>query len=129
MRDCVYDRGESCGLTDGDIAPSPGTCRRCHHRAPQVGAARFTPLRVVDYVRAEVATAVSGDVPVEISAAREAACRRCRHLAQNHDDPDPIGYCNACACGSQKRAALSRKVTMRNIRRPKGCLWPPDLAR
>ena len=48
----------------------------------------------------------------------------CPLLRQKRSKPDPIGYCGGCGCGDREEGKLSRKVAMRGVKRPAGCLWP-----
>jgi hypothetical protein len=97
---------------------------------PEIGDPELTIANVIAWAKAEAATKLLGDVPLPVIEARTRACltggpggEPCPWLRQKRSSPDRIGYCGACGCGSAAKAALSRKVTMRAVERPKPCLW------
>lgn len=136
------------GLFGGN--PSPGVCLRCTRysgperpphrplqptisaprRLPEIGPPTIDLDAIAQYLQAVAATTLLGNVSLPVIEARTRECTTggpnggpCPMLRQKHADPDPIGYCGACKCGSREEAALSRKVTMRGLKLPAPCLW------
>ena len=76
-----------------------------------------------DYLKAEVSKVRLGPTNRQAIADRIEACRSCQHRLEQIDgktDPGGQGFCGACNCGSNRRAALSVKVTMPHAKCPKG---------
>lgn len=71
--------------------------------------------RLKSYARAELSHALAGPASEENIAARRAICTDCDRrveLLEGKSDPGGFGWCAACGCGSNPRAALSVKLTL-----------------
>lgn len=76
--------------------------------------AQSSPLaRAWGYVKAELSLLTRGKVDITTYQARTEACRGCPRRRPTADDE--LGRCDACGCGSRKRARLA---TVK--------LWMPD---
>lgn len=67
------------------------------------------------YVKAEINQMVNGETENTVAASRLAECMKCPHRQvtyKNVTDPNGIGFCDACGCGSNARAQLGVKVTI-----------------
>ena len=79
-----------------------------------------------DYLRAEISKLRLGSTSRQDIEARLDACRACEHRRDQinkQTDPGGVGFCGACNCGSNRRAALSTKATLPHAKCPKG-RWP-----
>lgn len=116
--------------------PAVKDCMRCEHRliAGQPINVRIGDKvvygsmdRVAAYLKAEAMHAVQGPASEADAAARRATCRSCEHRVETLEgatDPDGVGFCTRCGCGSNPRAALGSKVSMAAASCPLG-LWKP----
>lgn len=92
---------------------------------PEPGPPEITLANAVAWVTSESLTKLRGTVSLRVIQARTEACLKCPHRGQKRANPDEVGYCLVCGCGDSERGRLSRKIAMRQVKRPKGCLWPP----
>lgn len=88
--------------------------------APQEAPRVISLGNAVDWAAAEASLALEGPVPEEVHAMRLAKCVKCPHLVNSGENPDAVGWCAACGCGTGARAALSVKLTMPAAKCPKG---------
>lgn len=105
--------------------------QRGRREVPEVGPPVISLANINAWLQAEVATKLLGRVSLPVIEARTMACvlggpdgGPCPLLRQKRSSPDPIGYCGGCGCGDREEGRLSRKVTMRGVKRPGGCGWP-----
>jgi len=83
--------------------------------------------RVASYLSAEAAHAMQGPASVQVQGERAAICRACEgraEVVEGATDPGGIGWCTKCGCGSNRRAALSVKLTLAGATCPLG-KWQP----
>lgn len=141
MIECDY--WKPCGVRDGGCCsaghyggrPSLGVCRQCPHRV----VAGQQPLeigesinygfasRAAAYLAAEKTHATQGPASVQVQGERAAICRACEghaEVVEGATDPGGIGWCTKCGCGSNRRAALSVKLTLAGATCPLG-KWQP----
>lgn len=67
------------------------------------------------YVGAEINQIIHGETEAGVAEKRLAECMKCSHRQvtyKNIADPNGIGFCDACGCGSNARAQLGVKVTI-----------------
>lgn len=88
--------------------------------APQEAPRVISLGNAVDWARAEASLAIEGPVPAEVFEERRAKCCGCASLVNSGENPDAVGWCGACGCGTGARAALSVKLTMPAAKCPKG---------
>lgn len=93
-------------------------------KLPEVPPPRLSVEGAVSFLVALGATKLKGEVSLPVIEARAAACLECVQRGQYSIRPDEIGYCLGCKCGGRKRAALTKRIRMRKVKRPVGCLWP-----
>lgn len=73
---------------------------------------QITAENVKGYLKAEISLHLKGPVSNEVYERRTAICMGCSERRNPESKKDRIGYCNACGCGTGKRAALSVKLKM-----------------
>lgn len=112
------------------VGPARPPCGEKRTELPEIGKPVVDLEAIAQYIKAKALTKLLGNVSLPVIEARVTACVSggpeggpCPWLRQKHSKPDPIGYCGACKCGSREEAALSKKVEMRGLTLPKGCLW------
>ena len=105
--------------------------KRRRDALPEIGPPTVNLENVASWLKSEAMTRILGSVSLPVIEARTMACvsggdggSPCPMLRQKGSKPDPIGFCGGCGCGDREEGRLSRKVTMRGVRRPNGCLWP-----
>lgn len=121
-------RSES--IRTGRSSKAAERAQRGRRELPEVGKAVVDLESIAQYLKAKAMTGLLGHVSLPVIEARAMACVSggpeggpCPWLRQRHSKPDPIGFCGACKCGGREEAALSRKVEMRGLTLPQGCLW------
>jgi hypothetical protein len=87
--------------------------------APQAAPTVISLGNAVDWARAEASLALEGPVPEPVYLARLDKCVKCPQLVNSDENPDAVGWCAACGCGTKARAALSVKLTMPAARCPR----------
>ena len=104
--------------------PSHGVCGVCPHRVAGGIAQVIAPApqpqlsivgKIASWAKAEASLLLRGPLELEQVDARLSECRACDQRADEIDgaqDAGGVGFCNACGCGGNKRAALSVKATM-----------------
>lgn len=71
--------------------------------------------QIVKYIGAEMNQIINGETEKSVAEKRLAECMKCPHRQvtyKNVTDPNGIGFCDACGCGSNARAQLGVKVTI-----------------
>jgi len=114
--------------------PSPGICSICalhSERAPTepplplppepVGVPKITS-RVASWLKAEVSLVVEGPLADLDYEVRMDTCRKCDRL-ESSSEPNKVGFCSACGCGSNRRAELTVKGRMPKAKCPLN-YWP-----
>lgn len=121
-------RSES--IRTGRSSGAAAQAQRQRREVPEVGPPIISIANVTAWLAAEAMTKLRGNVPLPVIEARTMACVSggadggpCPLLRQKHSRPDPIGYCGGCGCGDREEGRLSRKVTMRGLKLPNGCIW------
>jgi hypothetical protein len=137
------DHWSECGVSGGGCCeaghyggrPSIGVCNQCRHRVVN-GEAPIAigetvnygfASRAAAYLAAEKTHATQGPASGEVQAERTAICKACdgrADVVQGATDPGGIGWCTKCGCGSNRRAALSVKLTLAGATCPLG-KWQP----
>lgn len=97
-----------------------GTTFNVHTGAEQTVPRVISLGNAVDWAAAEASLALGGPVPDEVHAMRLARCVKCPQLVNSDENPDAVGWCAACGCGTGARAALSVKLTMPAAKCPRG---------
>lgn len=108
------------------------TCKRLSAESAEKNVPYVPPPfpfdKMKQYLRAEIQHAVEGEVSKQVSDLRMSLCMSCPSRMVTYlgvTDPDGIGFCDACGCGANKRAALGTKTKMSGASCPKG-LWGTD---
>lgn len=143
MIDC--DHWSKCGVSGGGCCaanhyggrPSIGVCNQCPHRV--VNGERPLAIgesinygfasRAAAYLAAERKHATQGPASSQVQAERAAICKGCEgraEVVEGASDPGGIGWCTKCGCGSNRRAALSVKLTLAGATCPLGKWQPVD---
>lgn len=137
MIDC--DHWSECGVSGGGCCaanhyggrPSLGVCAQCPHRVVKgepplaIGETKNYGFasRAAAYLAAERTHAMQGPASVQVQAERTAICKACEGRTDEingNRDPGGIGWCTKCGCGSNRRAALSVKLTLAGAACPLG---------
>lgn len=139
------DHWNPCGVSGGGCCaaghyggrPSIGVCNQCPHRVVKgdrpmaIGESinyGFAS-RAAAYLAAERKHATQGPASGQVQADRAAICKACEgraEVVEGASDPGGIGWCTKCGCGSNRRAALSVKLTLAGATCPLGKWQPVD---
>lgn len=135
--ECKVLGGGCCAAGHYGGRPSIGVCNQCPHRV--VNGERPLAIgesinygfasRAAAYLAAERKHATQGPASVKVQADRAAICKGCEgraEVVEGASDPGGIGWCLKCGCGSNRRAALSVKLTLAGATCPLGKWQPVD---
>lgn len=116
----------SCSLKK--INPRPIDCFMCKERVALdetvVKQKPITAKKAKSYLKAETSQMFSGKVSEEVFEQRKNHCLTCEKRVNPEPEKEPIGWCQTCGCGINKRAALSEKLYMPTISCPMNKFGP-----